>query len=84
MIDQATLSAGLAEIRGLLQADGGDMELVSVDQDAGTVRTRLILEGASCRECVLPRALLERVGLDILQKNADGVRHLDIEDPRES
>jgi Fe-S cluster biogenesis protein NfuA len=36
------------QIRPLLQADGGDIELVSVDEDAGVVSVRL--QGA-CKGC---------------------------------
>jgi Fe-S cluster biogenesis protein NfuA len=84
MIDELELDKGLTEIRSLLQADGGDMELVSVDHDADTVRTLLVLENSSCAECVLPRAMLEQVGLSILQKTASGVRSLSVDDPREA
>jgi Fe-S cluster biogenesis protein NfuA len=84
MINELELGKGLAEIRTLLQADGSDMELVAVDHDSGVVRTMLVLENASCAECVVPRTMLERIGLDILQKTAAGVRRLDIDDPREA
>ena len=38
----------IADIRPLLQADGGDIELVSADESAGVVSVRL--QGA-CRGC---------------------------------
>lgn len=84
MVDETEVNAGLAEIRRLLNADGGDMELVAVDRDQGVVHTRLVLDGIRCRECVLPRTMLERVGLDILHKLTPGVTELRIDDPREA
>ena len=54
MIDTAAVTAGLAPVREVLQSDGGDIELVGVE--GGTARLRLVLETASCAECVLPRA----------------------------
>ena len=59
------------------------MQLVSLDGPAGTVSLRLVLEGASCEECVMPRDFLEQIALDILRRSTSGVSSVSIDDPRE-
>ena len=59
MIDEATITPAIDEARALVRADGGDMELVGIDD--ATVSLRLVLEGASCEECVMPREFLEQM-----------------------
>ncbi len=81
MIDQATIEPALEEARALVQADGGDMEVVGVDD--ATVNIRLILEGASCAECVMPRDFLEQIVLDMLKQKIPAVAAVSIDDPRE-
>ena len=81
MIDQATIEPALEEARALVQADGGDMEVVGVDDS--TVSIRLILEGASCAECVMPRDFLEQIVLDMLKQKIPAVSAVSIDDPRE-
>jgi Fe-S cluster biogenesis protein NfuA len=81
VIDQATIEPALEEARALVQADGGDMEVVGVDD--ATVNIRLILEGASCAECVMPRDFLEQIVLDMLKQKVPAVAAVSIDDPRE-
>lgn len=81
MLDEATIAPALDEVRSLVQADGGDMELVGLGD--GTVSLRLILEGASCEECVMPRDFLEQIALDVLRKSVPAVASVSIDDPRE-
>ena len=83
MLDEATIAPALDEVRSLVQADGGDMELVALDGSTGTVSLRLVLEGASCEECVMPRDFLEQIALDVLRRTASGVSSVSIDDPRE-
>lgn len=66
----------LTPVRDLLQLDGGDIELVSMD--GATANLRLIIDGTECAECVLPRPMLEDVAAKLL-----GVS-VRIEDPREA
>jgi Fe-S cluster biogenesis protein NfuA len=82
-MDQATINPVLDEVRALVQADGGDMELVALDPAAGSVSLRLVLEGASCEECVMPREFLEQIALDMLRKQVPEVASVVIDDPRE-
>ena len=81
MINATAIAPTLEEARQLVQADGGDMELVSTDNS--TVSLKLILEGASCIECVMPREFLEQIVLDMLTRAGHGVSAVTIEDPRE-
>jgi Fe-S cluster biogenesis protein NfuA len=82
-MEQAAVVDALVNVRSLVQADGGDMELVSVDEATGTVRLRLVLEGVSCHECVMPRPILEDVARNMLRKVVADVAHVAIDDPRE-
>ena len=81
MIDPDTLEPALDEIRSLVQADGGDMLLTSV-VDA-TVNLQLVVEGATCVECVMPREFLEQIALGMIRKQAPGVAAVTVDDPRE-
>ncbi len=81
MINATEIAPTLEEARQLVQADGGDMELVSTDD--GTVNLKLILEGASCIECVMPKMFLEQIVLDMLTRAGHGVSAVTIDDPRE-
>lgn len=83
MIETDSVTAALDEIRSLVQPDGGDFELVAIDAVAGTVGLRLVLDGASCRECVMPRPILEDIATSIVRRSVPGVAHLSIDDPRE-
>ena len=80
-MDESTLTPALDEIRGLVQADGGDLVLGSFD--GGTVALRLVVEGAHCVECVMPREFLEQVALDVFRRAGVGAEVVTIDDPRE-
>ena len=81
VLDEATIAPALDEVRSLVQADGGDMQLVGFD--AGTEQLRLVLENASCEECVMPRDFLEQIALDMLKRAVPAVGAVSIDDPRE-
>ena len=81
MIDPATLEPALDEIRSLEQADGGDMLLTSVVDE--TVNLQLVVEGATCVECVMPREFLEQIALGMIRKQAPAVAAVTVDDPRE-
>jgi hypothetical protein len=82
MADRAALQPALDEVRSIISADGGDILLTSVE--GSTVNLQLVVQGASCAECILPRPLLEQVTLDIFQRGGTGVTAISIDDPRES
>jgi Fe-S cluster biogenesis protein NfuA len=83
MIEEAEVRAAMVEVAALVQADGGDLELISVDTASGAVGLRLLLESANCAECVLPGAMLEGVATGILQRSVPGITVLTIDDPRD-
>ena len=83
MVEESEVRSALVEVAGLVQADGGDLELVSVDTATGAVALRLLLESANCAECVLPRAMLEGVATGMLQRSVPGVTGISIDDPRD-
>jgi Fe-S cluster biogenesis protein NfuA len=81
-IDQTTVEPALEGARALVQADGGDLV---VDRIEGTqVYARLVIEGAECAECVMPRQFLEQVALDMVRAELPDVSAITIDDPRES
>ena len=80
-MDQALLDEAVGELRAMVALDGGDVELVSASPD--TVALRLILEGAECRECVMPREFLEQIALDLVSTRFANVSVVTIEDPRD-
>lgn len=82
-MDTAAIEPALDEVRSLVQADGGDLTLASVDEASGTVALDLVLEGANCVECVMPREFLEQIALDMLGQKVPGVKAVSIADPRE-
>ena len=81
-MDTALVNEGLERLRSLIAADGGDMEVLSVDAGSGEVAVRLILENAVCRECVMPREFLEPIALDMLSTAEPAVTSVVIDDPR--
>jgi Fe-S cluster biogenesis protein NfuA len=81
VIDETAVRDGLEEVQELVRADGGDMRLASIE--GSTVHLELVLEGANCVECVMPRDILEQIALDVVQRRAPDVSTLHIDDPRE-
>jgi hypothetical protein len=82
VIDTSAATAGLTPVREILQPDGADIELVGVD--GGTALLRLRLEDAVCADtCVLPRAMLEAIALQMMRPLVAGLTAVAIDDPRE-
>jgi hypothetical protein len=78
------LAEGLAALQALVRADGSDLVLVGIDRARGRVDLELVIEDASCADCVMPRPLLEGVALDRFQGSAPWVTAVSIVDPRAS
>ena len=72
----------LAELQELVAPDGGSLELIAVDTALRSVALRLVLDGVECRECVLPRAYLEALALDVLRRSLPELDRVSIADPR--
>ena len=80
-MDQALLDEAVGELRALVALDGGDVELVAATENQ--VDLRLILEGAECRECVMPKQFLEQIALDLVSTRLAEVSTVTIDDPRD-
>jgi hypothetical protein len=74
------IAEGLDQVRALVQPDGSDFALVGVEGD--TVHLALLIEDASCAECVMPKPILEDMALAMLKRTAPDVRRVVIDDPR--
>jgi Fe-S cluster biogenesis protein NfuA len=83
MLEESEVRSALDEVAALVQADGGDIEFVSLDAGTGSVALRLQLESANCAECVLPREMLEGIATGMLQRSVPGITGISIDDPRE-
>src|SRR4051812_46094082 len=83
MLQETEVRAALEGVRSLVQADGGDIQLVSDDPSTSSVNLLLVVEGASCQECILPRPMLEDIAAGIMRRSVPELGALSIDDPRE-
>lgn len=73
MISENTLQKALNSIRPFLQADNGDVELVSVSED-GIVKVRLL---GTCEQCPLSVMTL-RAGIErALMREVPGIKRIE-------
>ena len=77
----AAVAAAVDEIRELVAADGGDVELLTAT-GAG-IELALVLPDEACRECVMPKPFLEQVAAGIATKHGAPTPVV-IDDPREA
>lgn len=77
------LRTALEGVRGLVQEDGGDLAMAGFDAGSGTLSLQLVLEGAECAECVMPREFLESIVRDEIAGAVPEVAAVQITDPRE-
>ncbi len=63
----------LDEIRPALQADGGDVELVDVDEKIGVVKVKLT---GACHHCPMAAMTLEQGIARALKTKVDGVKEV--------
>ena len=83
MIDASAATASLAPVREILEPDGADIELIGIE--GGTALLRLHLENAACGDaCVIPRAMLETLALQMMQPLVPGLTAVVIDDPRDA
>lgn len=67
------VTEALNSIRGALQADGGDVELVDVDEDQGLVEVRLT---GACGGCPMSQMTLQ-MGIErVLKQQVPGVKQV--------
>ena len=67
------VEAALAKIRPALQADGGDVELVEVNDKSGTVRLRLT---GHCAGCPMSQMTLKNGIERILKQDRPAVKNV--------
>jgi Fe-S cluster biogenesis protein NfuA len=60
----------LKEIRPALQADGGDIELVEVDEESGVVKVKLV---GACAGCPMSQMTLQMGVERVLKEKIPGV-----------
>ena len=46
-------------------------------------RNCLVIEGAACAECVMPKQFLEQIALDMVRSELPSIDQVIIDDPRE-
>lgn len=63
----------LDELRPSLQADGGDVELVDVDEKTGVVKVKLV---GACQHCPMAAMTLEQGIARVLKAKVDGVKEV--------
>jgi hypothetical protein len=78
------LRQAAAALDDLVRADGARFELATESPQGGVLRLRLILDGADCRECVLPKEVLEAIAIDRLRAAVPTIARVEIDDPRET
>jgi Fe-S cluster biogenesis protein NfuA len=66
MTARERIEAVLESIRPAIQADGGDVELIQVDESAGTVKVRLM---GACESCPISMMTLKE-GIETRVKRA--------------
>ena len=76
------IQESLSGLREALRADGADIELVDVSDDA--VRLQLLLTDEACAECIMPRPTLERILLSAIQQRVPQIHRVELLDPRET
>jgi len=63
----------LDELRPALQADGGDVELVDVDEKTGVVKVKLV---GACHHCPMAAMTLEQGIARVLKAKVSGVKEV--------
>ena len=70
----------LAGLREGFQADGADLEVLSVED--GVARVRLVITEETCLECIVPGHILRDVVAASVKQACPELRRVDVEDPR--
>jgi Fe-S cluster biogenesis protein NfuA len=79
-VDATAIERAIDPLLEALRADGGDLEVVTVED--GTIVLRLHLEDASCAECVMPADVLEPLLRDSIAASGQPVERVQLLDPR--
>jgi hypothetical protein len=81
-VDHGDVRSAIAPLVEGLRADGADVLVERVTP--AQVELRLVLEDASCAECVMPADVLEPLFLDAIATAGHEVATVAIQDPRRS
>lgn len=81
-MDPNAVSAAIAELAPMLQADGADLKLIEANPATARIEVVLEVSDATCAECVLPGPLLEQVINDTISRHSPGEFELVLRDPR--
>ena len=73
-MNQEEIKKVLDEVRPALQADGGDVEFVSVDEKAGVVKVKLT---GACHHCPMAQMTLQGGIERVLKARVDGVNKVE-------
>ena len=74
------VDAALAGLREGFQADGADLEVLSVE--SGVARVRLVVTDETCLECIVPGPILQQVVEASVKQAVPDVSRVEVEDPR--
>jgi len=67
------VEAVLEKVRPMLQADGGDVELVDVEEDTGIVKVRLT---GACGGCPMATLTLKHGIEEALKEEVEGIKEV--------
>ena len=81
-MDQEAVAAAVDEVARILRADGADLTLLDANPKTARIRLALVLDAASCEECVLPPDMLYETVEQSLQRRVAGEFELVLDDPR--
>lgn len=79
----AEVEGAVEELRPLVQGDGADLEVSSLDEAARRVTIRLNLDGVDCLDCVMPPEFLYDVVAGAIRDKVAGLSVV-LEDPRQA
>ena len=68
------IEAAIAKVRPALQADGGDIALIDVDESTKTVKVKL---SGACGSCPFAAMTLQQKVLGLIKEYAPEVEHLE-------
>lgn len=79
-MDELDVQKAIEPLVGALRADGADVDVARVE--GGSVELQLIVEDASCADCVMPGDVLESLFLDAIVTAGHEVDRVRLADPR--